>query len=406
MIYKLIASLAAFSLTIAGIVLYQLGTMNITQCQKTFAAESGVHGQRKHQYFSPSYAEARKKFIESAQSLGGKIESIPNPYTGPKGKPIFMDVTLLGAEDAQKALVVISGTHGVEGFAGSAIQTGILREKIASQLPDDTSLLMIHAINPYGMAHLRRFTEGNVDLNRNFRDPAEPLPTHSAYKQLADVIAPQSMSFGSEVVSWSQLLWFRLTEGKTATQAVISGGQYSYPEGLFYGGTSATWSNKTLRSIIRRYLSNVNKVIVVDVHTGLGKFAAAEIILNVPGNSPEYRRAITIWEPKMVKTTVTGKSVSTHLPTSLKLAIPKMRPKAEVTAVSLEFGTVPPMAAFKALRAENWLHHYGGNSHPKAASLKACLLRAFYPDSKEWELSVWYQGKLVIEQALTSLNSP
>ena len=134
MIYKLIASLAAFSLIIAGIVLYLLGTMNISQCQKTFAAESGVHGPGKHQYFSASYAEARKKFIESAQALGGRTESIPNPYTGPEGEPIFMDVVLLGDKDAQRTLVVISGTHGVEGFAGSAIQTGILREVIASPL--------------------------------------------------------------------------------------------------------------------------------------------------------------------------------------------------------------------------------------------------------------------------------
>ena len=406
MIYKIIASLAAFSLTIAGIVLYQLGTMNITQCQKTFAEESGVHGEINHQYFSSSYAEARTRFIEAAQATGSKIESIPNPHTGPKGKSIFMDVVLLGDKDAQRTLVVISGTHGVEGFAGSAIQTGILSEEIGSQLHENTSLLMIHALNPYGMAHLRRFTEDNVDLNRNFRDPAELLPTHPAYEQLADVIAPQSMSFWSGVVSWSQLLWFRLTEGKAATQAVISGGQYSHPDGLFYGGASDTWSNKTLRSIIQRYLAHVNKVIVIDVHTGLGKFGAVEIILNVPENSPEYRRAITIWKPKMAKTTVTCKSVSTHLPTSLKLAIPKMLPKAEVTAVSLEFGTLPPMDVFKALRAENWLHHYGGNSPPKAAALKTCLLQAFYPGSEEWELSVWNQGKLVIEQALASLNSP
>ena len=183
--YKTIACLAVISLVIAGIGLYQLGTMNTTQCQKRLAAESGVHGPGTHQYFSPNYAVAQKKFIESAQALGGNIESIPNPYTGPKGKSIFMDVTLVGAEDAQKVLVVISGTNGVEGFAGSAIQTGILREEIGSQLPDDTSLLMIHAINPYGMAHLRRFTEDNVDLNRNFRDPAEPLPTHPAYEQLS-----------------------------------------------------------------------------------------------------------------------------------------------------------------------------------------------------------------------------
>ncbi|MGF1761640.1 M14 family metallopeptidase [Photobacterium sagamiensis] len=64
------------------------------------------------------------------------------------------------------------------------------------------------------------------------------------------------------------------------------------------------------------------------------------------------------------------------------------------------------MEVFKALRAENWLHHHGGTSHPKAVELKRCLLRAFYPDSEEWKASVWSQGKQVIERALASLSSP
>ena len=315
-----------------------------------------------------------------------------------------MDAVFVGGEDAKRILVVSSGTHGVEGFAGSGIQTGLLQDGIASRLPAGLSLLMIHAINPYGMAHLRRVTEDNVDLNRNFRDHAVPYPRNLSYEKLADVIAPQSLSFWSEVASWSHLLWYRVTAGKAASQAAVSGGQYSHPDGLFFGGTFATWSNKTVRSIFRRYLSRAGQVVVVDVHTGLGGFAAAEVILNVLKDSPEYHRALTIWGPTLVKTTVTGESVSAHLEASLKLAIPEMLPGAEVTAVSLEFGTLPPMEVFKALRAENWLHHHGGMEHPKARELKTCLLRAFHPESEEWKASVWSQGRQVVEQALASLR--
>ena len=35
-------------------------------------------------------------------------------------------------------------------------------------LQDDMALVVIHALNPYGMANLRRFNGNNVDLNRNF----------------------------------------------------------------------------------------------------------------------------------------------------------------------------------------------------------------------------------------------
>ena len=88
---------------------------------------------------------------------------------------------------------------------------------------------------------------------------------------------------------------------------------------------------------------------------------------------------------------------------ALKLAIPQMLPNAEVTAVSLEFGTVPPMQVLKVLRGENWLHNNGGQKHRRARQLKTCLLRAFHPNSEEWEALVWRQGVQVVERAMTSL---
>ena len=88
----------------------------------------------------------------------------------------------------------------------------------------------------------------------------------------------------------------------------------------------------------------------------------------------------------------------------MKLAIPKMLPDTEVTAISLEFGTVPLMQAFKTIRSENWLHHHGGKKHPRARELKTCMLRAFHPDAEEWEAAVWKQGKQAINLALVNLS--
>jgi predicted deacylase len=358
---------------------------------------------REVDYFSQDYQTARKEFLDAAFAAGASVDSVKNPHLGPDSQPLFMDVALIGDADAARTLVLISGTHGVEGFAGSSIQTRLLREGIGSRLPGDVSLLMIHGVNPFGMAHLRRFTEDNVDLNRNFRDHDMPYPDNAPYEYLADVIAPRSLSFLCEVISWSRMLLYRITAGKAALQAAVSCGQYLHPGGLFYGGTFDTWSNTTLRTIMRHRLSASASVIVIDIHTGLGGFGAAEVILNVSEDSPVYRRALRIWGSSFVKTTVTGESVSAHLDASLKLAIPQMLPNAEVTAVGLEFGTVPPMQVFKALRGENWLHHHGGQEHHKARQLKERLLRAFHPDSQGWEASVWRQGVQAVECALSSL---
>ena len=383
--------------------LVYLGTMTSRACLdrgRKIATTEEEQG-----YFSSSYNEARVKFLDAARKAGGSVYSIEHPEVGPDGQPLFIDMAYFGEVDNTSALVVISGTHGVEGFAGSGIQTGLLKHGFISRLPRDLNLIMIHALNPYGMAHLRRFTEENVDLNRNFRDHAQPALRNFHYETLANAIAPESLSFWSEVNSWWQILWFRLTEGKVAAQAAVSKGQYTHPTGLFYGGRDDTWSNKMIRSIVQRHLRDASRVIVVDVHTGLGKYGNAELILNTPANSPEYQRAVDIWSKTLVKTTVTGDSVSVHLDAPLKIAIPKMLPNTEVTAVSLEFGTVPPMVVFKALRAENWLHHHGGSGYAKANEIKACLLRAFYPDDKEWKTSVWEKGKDIVERAAASLNS-
>jgi L-ascorbate metabolism protein UlaG (beta-lactamase superfamily) len=81
-----------------------------------------------------------------------------------------------------------------------------------------------------------------------------------------------------------------------------------------------------------------------------------------------------------------------------------MLPDAEITAVSLEFGTVEPKQAFLALRAENWLHHHGSPDYPRAKEIKEDLLRAFYPDQDDWRMQVWEHGKTVVEQVQQQLK--
>jgi hypothetical protein len=354
-------------------------------------------------YFSRDYTESRHKFLQSAELAKAHIQSYPHPLKAPDGTAMHTDLAILGPQNAQRLLVVSSGTHGVEGFAGSALQTGLLRDGVANRIPPKVGLVMIHAINPYGFAYVRRMNESNIDLNRSFVDRQYQNLENPGYAELADAIEPGALSWWENLKARATFFWHTLTEGRLALRTAISRGQYTHPKGLFYGGKEPTWSENALRTILEQHFSAATQVTVIDIHTGLGEFGAAEIILNIPPELPAYRFARQCWG-KEVKTTCDGGSVSIQPRGTLKLALPEMLPNARVVATSLEFGTLPSDEVFWAMRAENWLHHHARENYPARSEIKTNLLRAFYPDDEQWKDTVWEKGKRIVEQALVCLT--
>ena len=353
--------------------------------------------------FSANYRAAREKFLRAAGAAGAALESHENPAAAPDGEGLFTDVALLGRGGGRAVLGLCSATHGVEGFAGSAFQSGLLENGIGARLGAETGLVLIHAINPFGFAHLRRANEDNVDLNRNFIDHSKAPPPNPHYAALAEAIAPARYSPGSRAASLGRLAWFQAFRGRAALHAAITGGQYAYPRGLFYGGRSETWSNRPLRTIVEGHFSGVSRVGFVDFHTGLGPRGHGEVIVQDPPGSPAALRAKAWWGER-VKLTRDGEAVSAEISGSLKLAIASMLPDAEVTAAVLEFGTSPATQVFRAMQAENWLHHRGAPDPGDGAAIKARMRAVFYPDTDPWKERVWRQGRQVVEQALKALN--
>jgi hypothetical protein len=356
------------------------------------------------QIFSANYQQARQRFLNAARLVDARCESYENPCEGIGGAGLFTDVATLGSAKAPYALVLISGTHGVEGFAGSAIQTGLLSDDMLSGLNDNIHIVMVHALNPYGFAFLRRANEDNIDLNRNFVDHTLSYPENSEYARLATVVSPKSIS--KFVNTWSKLkvALYGILRSPEALQKAVTQGQYTHPQGLFYGGNKPSWSNVTLHKIIQKYLLQSKKVFVVDIHTGLGPYGDGELILSEPSESPQFQSAQNIWGKARVKSTIEGQSVSAHLFGTMKSAFSGALPEAEISAVGLEFGTFPLMEVFNALRDENWLFHHGAENHPRANSIKEDFLRKFYPDDDAWKQRVWEQGAMVVKQALDSFG--
>ena len=73
-------------------------------------------------YFSEDYIRARKRFIEAGRSAGAVMSQLILTERGPAGEPLTIDIAWLGSLSPKRVLLHTSGVHGVEGFAGSAIQ--------------------------------------------------------------------------------------------------------------------------------------------------------------------------------------------------------------------------------------------------------------------------------------------
>jgi hypothetical protein len=355
-------------------------------------------------HFAPDYRSARTRFLAAAEAAGARVTTRPLSVRGPAGEELALDVARLGPEAPARMLVVSSGIHGVEGFAGSAVQHHLLSEQLAGfALPRDTALLLVHAINPHGFAHLRRVNESNVDLNRNFLRHPEEHVANPDYDLLHDEINPETLDPERDAAAQERLLGFAREHGFAKLQEVLSRGQYVHPHGVQYGGAREEGSNRALRAIVREQVRGARHVAWVDVHTGLGPFGEPEMITECPREHPAYARG-RAWYGEAAKSTASGDSVSAHLCGVMEQGLEQeLRPETELTAYAAEFGTYDPIRVFRALRADNWLAHRGDPGSDRGRAIKAEILEVFRPAHRGWQARVLAGAARVLEQTRRGL---
>jgi len=354
--------------------------------------------------FSESYVEARPKFCSAAATAGGAIRSWFNPNArGPNGELLYLDTARFGPADAPNMLVLISSTHGVEGHCGSGAQIAWLASGGPAKLPKDTGALVVHAINPYGFAWTRRVNEDNVDLNRNFVDHDKAYPKNDGYLAIADAILPKEWTEESKAATQRVFDSYAQEHGAFALQGAISGGQYTHPDGIFYGGAKAAWSNRTIRAIAREELSRARRVGIIDFHTGLGPFGHGELICAVPPSAKSFPRA-RAWYGKEMTSPENGTSASAIVVAIMTDAFPQELPDAEVTPIAIEYGTYSVPEVLGAVRGDNWLHHRGDPASPLGRTIKADIKERFFPAGDKWRAMVWTRAAQTIGWALKGLS--
>ncbi|PKM11760.1 MAG: DUF2817 domain-containing protein [Gammaproteobacteria bacterium HGW-Gammaproteobacteria-3] len=354
--------------------------------------------------FAENYFDARDKFLAACAPLPGQLKSLRQPVAHYENRPLFTDVFRLGSEQAEKVLIVISGTHGVEGFCGSAAQINWLRQQT---VPDnDIALLFIHALNPYGFAHLRRVNEDNIDLNRNFIDFTK-VPVNEGYRQLASVLLPPQWTESCNREALMTLANYAEQHGRRQTEEAVSGGQYQYADGLFYGGSKPSWSRRNIETLIQDYhLSKRGAVVVIDIHSGLGPYGYGELISDHPPLSPAALRARR-WFGDSVTEPALGTSTSVLKQGLLDYAWHDALGDRGC-CLTLEFGTYAVDEMFRVLREENYFRQQFFREGIASESLQNARQRLrdyFFPDKEDWKEMVLFRSCQVMRQALAGLKS-
>lgn len=351
--------------------------------------------------FPGSYAAARQQWLKRVNEFKGQKQqqSFACPGTGPAGEELVTDSLWLGTENAERVVVVLAGTHGVEGYTGSAIQIDLLRLLIkgVARIPENTALLLVHALTPWGYAWSRRCDADGVDLNRNVVDFSQPMPDTPEYQQIRSALFEQDAAKRQDA-----LLIFAEKYGRTALEKAISGGQYTDADGPFYGGKKPAHGRLVCEMLIKNHALRQRRLAVVDLHTGLGPYGYGEIICD---HAPDSAGAAIAqkWYGDAVTLPLAGTSSSVP-----KLGLLDYLWHAAMHAdgcyITLEFGTFSTDQLFDILLADHRL--WAQSDNPAARQAHAEIMRQhFCPQDVAWREMVLFRGRQVIGQALSGVSA-
>lgn len=351
--------------------------------------------------FPDSYVAARERLLllaEHSAFVQIQHKAYPCPGKTPGGEPLVTDSVWLGPEDATKVLVLLAGTHGVEGFVGTAIELDHI-SLIASGhilVPTDIAVLVVHALTPWGYAWLRRCDEDGVDLNRNAVDFSKPLPENSAYGLLRS-----ALFLADGETRKTTFTEFEQQHGRKALEMAISGGQYLDPTEPFYGGNKPTHGRLVTEDLMLQYRLHERDLAVIDLHSGLGSYGYGEIICDHHPNSPGAEVAHD-WYGDSVTLPALGTSSSVPKIGLMDYAWHEIM-NGRSCHVTLEFGTYPTDRLFEVLLRDHQLWAQPDNNSARLEHSQQ-MHQHFCPNDEAWKEMVLFRARQVIGLALQGLS--
>ncbi|MBN1531163.1 MAG: DUF2817 domain-containing protein [Spirochaetes bacterium] len=355
-------------------------------------------------YFQESYGQCRAAFLARADELkrrypAAEIRSYPLPAAKDSG--LFIDSLYIPAgRHRDRLLVVLTGVHGVEGFAGSAVAQLVMKEMVPKWDLDRMGVLILHAINPWGFKNHRRVTERNVDLNRNFGLDRSVFETkNEGYASLQALLDPEGKadpgSLANRFFPLKAVYYIVKYSMKTLREAVLRG-QYRFERGIYFGGRDFEPQKEIIDRVVLGTSDRYRSVFVMEVHTGYGERGTMHLFPD-PVKSKRTRAAMErIFRGYHVDWGDTGDFYTTtgDLIGYLEDAI---SPKRLFIPMFFEFGTMDSQTTLGSIRSiqnvilENQGVQRGYESDEAREEVGRRFLEAYYPPSPEWRSRVLRQ---------------
>lgn len=288
--------------------------------------------------FSSSFFEAQALFKASSRYVRGS-QKLRLPVSD-ENINLCNDIVVIPG-NKKRYLIHISGTHGAEGYAGSAIQSAILqylsgesRNKKAENVetsqtsldshditsePDSPTIILVHALNPIGFAKNRRVNEDNIDLNRNFLKEKEFQtvrnrdPDFAGYVTIDDIINPTSKPFKNVFLNDAYSIYLTVTavikHGMLNMKKAMVSGNYYKSKGLGFGGYKLSRSGQNLINLMHQLNihETAEKIVFIDVHTGLGPSGQDTLMIGLNDYTDDEKAVVRELFPADINTT-TGQS--------------------------------------------------------------------------------------------------
>lgn len=354
--------------------------------------------------FSEDYATARRRFREAARAVRWDPKDYAIGPAGRHGEKLAIDVALSPSDDLHPCLVVSSGLHGVEGFLGSAIQVALLKRWAdrPETLPR-IRVVFLHGLNPYGFSWGRRCDEKNIDPNRNFAvDGYGYAGSPPGYADLDSLLNPKRPPSKWDGFFLKALLAI-VREGMPALKQAAAAGQYEYPQGLFYGGSEPSCTNEIISDRFAGWLGGCERIVHLDIHTGLGKWATSTLLIDCPLKGGQ-REWLEDWFGEDSFDECDSRGVAYTVRGSFGQWCVNVNPERHYLFAGVEFGTYPPLKVLSGMRAENQAHHWGEPGSHSTESARERLKEFFCPKSSRWRQLVLDRGVELVDRAIDGLT--